>query len=70
MALILASPMLMDLGASLGRQRLSVVNSEGAYSVRDSDIGRIVSGSRGSSMKTSPVALTDEKIAGIVRSRL
>lgn len=42
----------------------------GAYSVQDSDIGKVVAGSRGSSMKTNPVMLTDGEIAGIVRARL
>ena len=42
----------------------------GAYSVHGSDIEKIVAGSRGSSMKTNPVVLTDEEIAGIVRKRL
>ena len=42
----------------------------GAYGVSDADIGRIVANSRGSSMKTNPITLTDEEIASIVRARL
>lgn len=42
----------------------------GAYAVNDSYLSKIVAGSRGSSMKTNPVVLTDEEIAEIVRARL
>lgn len=50
-------------------QRLGIP-ALGAYSVRDADVGKIVAGSRGSSMKTNPVVLTDGEIAGVVRARL
>ena len=40
------------------------------YDVHDKHIKRIVSGSRGSSMKTNPIFLTDEEIEQILRSRL
>lgn len=42
----------------------------GGYGVSEADIPRIVANSRGSSMKTNPLALTDAEIAGIVRVRL
>lgn len=42
----------------------------GKYDVRESDVARIVANSRGSSMKTNPIELTDEEIAAIVRARL
>ncbi len=42
----------------------------GAYQVTESDIPRIVANSRGSSMKTNPVELTDDEIASLVRARL
>ncbi len=42
----------------------------GAYGVSEADVDRIVANSRGSSMKTNPVALSDEEIASIVRARL
>jgi alcohol dehydrogenase len=42
----------------------------GHYGIQDKDIERIVVNSRGSSMKTNPVTLTDAEIAGIVRARL
>ncbi len=41
-----------------------------AYGVREADIARIVAASRGNSMKSNPVNLTDEEIAAIVRKRL
>lgn len=37
------------------------------YGVSETDIDRIVAGSRGNSMQTNPVFLTDEEIAGIIR---
>lgn len=40
------------------------------YGVRGEDIGRIVAGSRGSSMKTNPVMLTDAEVGEVVRARL
>jgi alcohol dehydrogenase len=42
----------------------------GVYGVRETDIPRVVAGSRGGSMKTNPIVLTDAEIAGIVRQRL
>ncbi|MDO9225492.1 MAG: iron-containing alcohol dehydrogenase [Pseudomonadota bacterium] len=42
----------------------------GAYGVTDADLERIVANSRGSSMKTNPIVLTDQEIAGLVRARL
>lgn len=41
-----------------------------AYGVAEDDIGRIVANSRGNSMLTNPLPLTDEEIAGLVRARL
>jgi alcohol dehydrogenase len=40
------------------------------YGVREKHIGKIVAGSRGSSMKTNPILLTDDEIAQVVRARL
>jgi len=42
----------------------------GAYGVTEMDVERIVANSRGSSMKTNPIELTDAEIAGLVRARL
>lgn len=42
----------------------------GYYGVRDIHIQKIVSNSRGSSMQTNPLTLTDGEIASIVRARL
>jgi alcohol dehydrogenase len=42
----------------------------GFYQVAHSDIERIVTNSRGSSMKTNPIVLTDEEIARILLARL
>ncbi len=42
----------------------------GAYAVDDSHVDRIVAGSRGSSMQTNPIVLTDDEIAELVRARL
>lgn len=41
-----------------------------AFGVTDADVGRIVANSRGSSMLTNPVVLTDDEIGELVRSRL
>jgi len=41
-----------------------------AYGVTDADVERIVAGSRGSSMLTNPVRLTDDEIAEVVKRRL
>ncbi len=40
------------------------------YGAGDADVARIVANSRGSSMKTNPVVLTDQEIADLVRARL
>ena len=50
-------------------ERLGLPRLE-TFGVRESDVERIVANSRGSSMKTNPVELTDGEIAGIVRDRL
>lgn len=42
----------------------------GQFGVKETDVARIVANSRGSSMKTNPIELTDAEIAGIVRDRL
>ncbi len=42
----------------------------GACGIAEADVARIVAHSRGSSMKTNPIALTDAEIAAIVRARL
>ena len=41
-----------------------------ALGVAEADLPRVVANSRGSSMKTNPVALTDEEVARVVRARL
>ena len=46
------------------------ISTLGSYGVRQSEIRRIVSGARGSSMKTNPIVLTDGEIAEIVAARL
>jgi len=40
------------------------------YGVGDADVARVVAGSRGNSMKTNPIELSDEEIAVLIRSRL
>jgi alcohol dehydrogenase len=42
----------------------------GAFGVDESDVDRIVANSRGSSMKTNPIELSDTEIADLVRARL
>lgn len=42
----------------------------GNYGVKETDVDRIVANSRGSSMKTNPIVLTDDEIARIIRTRL
>ncbi len=42
----------------------------GEYGVEEADIERIVANSRGSSMQTNPVVLSDDEIAELVRRRL
>ncbi len=55
---------LHDMTARLDLPRL------GVYGVRESDIREIVADSRGSSMKSNPIVLTDDEIASILRARL
>ena len=42
----------------------------GVFGIDAADVSRIVSGSRGNSMQTNPVLLSDEEISSIVASRL
>jgi alcohol dehydrogenase len=42
----------------------------GEYGMGHTDVDRVVASSRGSSMKTNPIVLTDAEIAGLVRERL
>jgi alcohol dehydrogenase len=56
--------LLQDWTHRLNLQRL------GTYGVTETDIARIVANSRGSSMKTNPIKLTDAEIADLVRARL
>jgi len=56
--------LLADWTARLKMKRLS------RYGIRDADVAKIVAGSRGNSMKTNPVELTDEEIGMLIRSRL
>ncbi len=42
----------------------------GAYQVNNADIPRIVANSRGSSMKTNPIELTDSEIAAVLLARI
>ena len=55
---------LQDWTERLNLPRLS------AYGVTEADIDRIVANSRGSSMQTNPVVLTDAEIATLVQRRL
>lgn len=41
-----------------------------AFGVGEGDIAALVAGSRGSSMRTNPVLLTDEEVAGVLRASL
>lgn len=41
-----------------------------AYGIQESDFAHVVAHSRGSSMKTNPLALSDEEIADVMRQRL
>ncbi|GMR18733.1 MAG: hypothetical protein BMS9Abin33_1169 [Gammaproteobacteria bacterium] len=43
---------------------------QSAYEIKATDFDRIVANSRGSSMKTNPIVLTDEEISGILGERL
>lgn len=56
--------LLEDWTQRLGLPRL------GSYGVADADVARIVANSRGASMKTNPIVLSDEEIAAIIRARL
>jgi alcohol dehydrogenase class IV/quinol monooxygenase YgiN len=49
--------------------RLGMPRLEG-YGVTADDLHRIVAGSRGSSMKTNPIVLTDDELREVVRARL
>lgn len=40
------------------------------YGVQESDVDRIVVNSRGNSMKTNPIELTDDEVASLIRARL
>jgi len=42
----------------------------GEYGVSEADIGRVVANSRGNSMQTNPLALSDEEVAELLRRRL
>ena len=42
----------------------------GAFGVGEADLPRIVADSRGGSMKTNPIALSDAEVAEVVRRRL
>ena len=42
----------------------------GTYGIDESHVAKIVAGSRGSSMKTNPIVLTDAEVADIVGARL
>jgi len=55
---------LSDWTEQLGLERLN------AYGIKESDFGRIVSNSRGSSMNTNPIVLTDDEIREILQQRL
>lgn len=54
---------------SLWTERLALPRL-GEFGIGETDISLIVANSRGNSMKTNPVELTDEEIAAIVRQRL
>ena len=40
-----------------------------AYGMREADIPHVVANCRGSSMKTNPIVLSDDEVAGILRAR-
>ena len=63
-----ANIVLVDILADWTR-RLKLPRLE-EYGITEVDIPRIVANSRGSSMKTNPIVLSDAEIAGIVRARL
>ena len=56
--------LLGDWSARLAVPRLS------AFGVTETDIPAIVADSRGSSMKTNPIVLTDDEITAILRASL
>lgn len=56
--------LLDDWTARLGLQRL------GDFAVGETDIPRIVANSRGGSMQTNPLVLSDDELSGLLRSRL
>ena len=41
-----------------------------SFGIREGDIPRIVAGSRGSSMRTNPIELADDELAGVLAERL
>ncbi len=41
-----------------------------AWGVGEADVARLVAGSRGSSMRTNPIELTDDEVAGVIRASL
>jgi len=55
---------LNDWTAQLGLERLS------AYGITENDFERIIANSRGSSMTTNPIVLTDDEIREILQQRL
>ncbi len=57
-------PALQTLTARLGVSRLS------AFGITEASIPALVADSRGSSMKTNPIVLTDDEIAAILRASL
>jgi alcohol dehydrogenase len=57
-------PALQTLAARLGVSRLS------AFGITEASIPALVADSRGSSMKTNPIVLTDDEIAAILRASL
>jgi hypothetical protein len=42
----------------------------GTYQMGEADVPRVVANSRGSSMKTNPIVLTDAELEGLLRERL
>lgn len=63
-ALSRLAEILADWTRRLALPRLS------AYGMGEGDIGRVVAGSRGGSMKTNPLVLTDDELAVVLRERL
>jgi alcohol dehydrogenase class IV len=69
-----------DLDDETARRRLLDILTEwterlelpriGRYGMTQADIPRVVANCRGSSMKTNPVVLSDEEVAGILEARL